>query len=723
MPKLFVAFLILLMLLMPSAPKAAGSLDDLKNGCDYSPTSSEKRLMDATGMLVPRGLIHYNASTNSYNIDSESLIELEGDRQICSNSRFYGETHAIAGRTGFLVTPNMIMTAPHRSTTYIPPGGTAFDPLQWIVVFRPRNSSPCVDFRWDNIPAQDVFNTVQMIVNTLDNAPSNRYDYMVLKLDRYAINRSQMKIRRSGAPRKGDRVVSTGFPLRTALKIDTAAKVGEHAITRTDVPSDVLLSYVGNDIFENMHIDPGSSGAPIYNVSDDVIEAVVSYGLGNTQWTTDSSGCYTASQQDIIRASDFNGPTADIQSVIPRTEVLVKPLDYVLRILDLGPGQVLSSNYTIESALPNGGETVTIGSIQGASGPPSDVPQVSTSIVSGSYIVPSAGMNFNLVTDINSLTKCGAWDYELNVRDETSGLDNKIRQRLEVGLREFSVSPSDEWVIEKLTPPFNMTRTYTIKNVRPTPTHVIASGDNTWPGGFLARIDGTGYRAFDLGPAGSPTDSAMFTVSIDQSAAATTTLGVTYRGNVAIYNQPYNCSVSATATNRFFTFTRGVQNFQSADGLQLLTPPNGPGYGPATRIDIDLTDVPYGCVGDIDLDVGVYSPLHVDFSSMLSLMQIGLTAPSGATGILWSGHNPPSTAYRSTIFSPIDNLTLAALHLDDSSSPPLGGTLLSHYAGATQKLKGHWYIDVQQSDTTPIAAGPAKLRAKLLNSTCLGGGA
>jgi len=712
-----VIIIALLMLAMGSnSIKAVDSIDDLKNSCSYSPTPSGKRLMDATAMLVHRGMIHFNSSNNTYSIDNAPITEAYEGAPLCSTSKFFNEPQTFAARSGFLVTPNMVMTAPHLSTTYIPPGGTPFDPLQWMVVFRAKNSSPCADFRWDGIPAQDVFNTTEMMVDTLDNAPSNRYDYMVLKLDRYVVNRLPMKIRRSGAPRKGDRLLVAGFPLRAGQKIDVAGRVGEHMETYRP---DVLLTHPGNDVFENLHTLVGDSGAPIYNVEDDVIEAVVSYGIGNGNWVKSASGCYNFAQSNLYRSSDFNGPTADVESSIPRSEVLVKPLDYIRRVLDLGPGQSFQETYAIQSATSNGGETVTIGSIQGPSGLPSDVPQLSTSLSPGSYIVPSSGINFAMTADIGSLSKCGAWDYELNVRDETSGQDNKIRQRLEVGLREFSVYPDDEWKIEKLTPPFNMTRTYTIKNIRPTPTHVIASGDTTWPGGFLARVDGTGYRSFDLGPAGSATDTATFTVSIDEAAAATTAIGSTYRGNVAIYNQPYNCSVSAVSTNRFFTFTRGVQDFQSVDETQLMVPYSGPGFGPATRFDVDLSDVPYGCVGDIDLDTGLFLNFAMSFELTLQYMRIDLTSPSGATGILWSGQAPPNDAYRSSISAPTFGDSLPALHLDDSSSPPLGGTMLSHYAGPTQKLKGHWYVDIRTSTSNTIAAGPTKLRAKLLNSSCL----
>lgn len=702
---------VLFLCILNTASAQNGMLDDLTNVCDHHASSKELRLINATALLVANSpqYITYNASSNTYSINTEAMTRRVGDDiPICETSRFYGETHVPgnSGRTGFLIAPDMVMTAPHA--------GATFTPTHWKIVFRDSKStaegSDCTNFTWTDIPASNVYNPIGGVVNTYTQTPTGRYDYAVIKLDRSVVDRQPLKIRRSGTPQVGDILVSAGYPFRGAEKFDTAGVV--IAVNAQSVPGQYNVSFPGNDIFYNIHGFEGSSGSPIYNLKDDVVEQVQANATSASWIYSTGAPCTYAAQNNYL--SDNNGPIANVSEMIPRNEVLVKPLDKITRVLDLNPNTTLfSTTYSIQSARPEGGEIVSITPIAGAGGDPSSAPSLSLSAPPGNYTIPSEGMNFTITGDIRNLNRCGIWDYELNVRDVTNTFDNIIRHRYEVGVREFSVAPNDEWVIEDLGSPYEQTKTYTIKNVRPTPTHVVVSVDGTLPWSRLVRVNGQGWVSFDLGPTGSSNDSVTFTLSIDPTVAATTSIGTTYRGNVTVYNQPFNCSYQGHV-RRYFTFTRGVQMFDSYTQPGVLEPPSGTTFGPPKRFDIDLSNETETCLDSISLDIGDPLLMFGTFEQWVKDLKIVLTSPSGQSGVLWDRQAYPGPHYGSSVvFEWYSSSPIQSLHLDDPTSPPLGGAMLSDFVGSTSRLKGHWLLDISSSGSGFSIVGPVRMKVKL----------
>lgn len=350
---------------------ASGSLSDIKDVCSISASPAALKVINATALLVANdpSLISFNPSTNTYSISTTAFTERNG-YPICSTSRFYGEEH-ISGdraRTAFMVGQDMMMTAAH---------GANFDAFHWKVVFRHSkvtgDSSDCTNFTWQNIPASDVYSPVALVTNTYALSPTGRYDYAVIKLDRPVVGRRPLKIRRSGNARIGDTLISAGYPFRGEEKIDTNGIMAYLNYEGGD-QDNFHLQYPGNDIPYNLHGTDGSSGSPIYNVDDDVVEQVVAYS-SNMSWSWTEDNCVVAAQDDEYK--DTNGQVAHVQDQIPRGEVLVSPLDLVVHRKRLtgfggsgGSGSLDTKNYSIETAHPGvGNETVVIGNVQGPTGP------------------------------------------------------------------------------------------------------------------------------------------------------------------------------------------------------------------------------------------------------------------------------------------------------------------------------------------------------------------
>src|SRR5690348_16831424 len=125
------ARLLAVIVLCAEAESVAASTADLKAVCDYAASPKEVRVIDATAFLT-RAAVH-DPSTNTYSIETEPFGS-SGPMPVCSDSMFYMIDHVPgnSGRTGFLIAPNLVMTAPHNND---------FDYLGRLVVFRPMTGT------------------------------------------------------------------------------------------------------------------------------------------------------------------------------------------------------------------------------------------------------------------------------------------------------------------------------------------------------------------------------------------------------------------------------------------------------------------------------------------------------------------------------------------------------------------------------------------------------
>jgi hypothetical protein len=689
-----------------------GALSDMKGVCSVVATPKELRLINATAMLVANQELLQN-SDGTISVDNTGPLtyvlfgnDLYG---YCTDSIMYGENHLIAqaSRTAFLIDSDYFDGSTHGALMMTAPHDTSFSPLNYKVVFRHSKTTgedaACDDFTWDHIPASDVYSVASVVTN-ID--PLTGYDYQVFKLDRTVTDRAPLKIRRSGRARVGDPIMSAHYPQRTGEKIDTAGTV---------ISVDDSL---GDDIVNNIHLFDGSSGGPDYNVNDDVVETANSRASSATLFYSTQDFCMRAIQRDSLEEAGQNSPLVDIQDLIPRAEVLVTPLDYIDKKIDLGSAPTHNS-YNVETARfnsqgnPLGGELIEIQKVTWPSGPHD--PSVTLSVVPDFYNVPSTGLPFEISSDISNVNSCGTWDYELNVFDVTNDQNNLIRHHLEVGYKEFSVAPTDEWVVDDLSAPYTESRTYELTNVRPTPTHVLVGRGDASLGSSVFLINGASSASFDLGPAGTASATASFTLTINAAAATATTLGVRYPGKISISHVPNTCAFASQSdpVELDVSFKRGEQKYDAAPGGGLIDgPSSGQQFGPAKRFDVDLTgESALLCVKDVDLYVGVPNPLNFAANTVpavASTLRIVVTGTDGIPHTLWNANTTTSSNYVGEV-SPLNGDSIPALFLDDSLAPPLAGTLLSVFNDMS--VHGHWFIDVSTSRSGGVLVGTVALDA------------
>lgn len=281
--------------------------------------------------------------------------------------------------------------------------------------------------------------------------------------------------------------------------------------------------------------------------------------------------------------------------------------------------------------------------------------------------------------------------------------NNYARHRFEVGLVEISAEPEDDWIVEDMGPTYPQTRTYTVKNVRPTATTIEVYAGGDLPSSVLT-INGGGMQTTTLGPAGSPTDTATFVIGISSSINGASAPNTDYNLFVDFANTNFQCAAQ-DVQQRNIKFRRNEKKVISAQGSTLLAnPAPGQSLGVASRFDFDLTGLASYCVTDINLDIGMPSP-GAGLTGVPQDVRITLTSPSGQSGIIWDRNASPGGSY--SINDTFDSVTMGMLHLDDQVSPPLGPKHLSYFNGLS--LPGHWYVDVQGAGGAIDVVGPNRI--------------
>lgn len=205
----------------------------------------------------------------TYRIQTTPFTSL-GGVPVDPTSPFYGEQFGAYGRSGTLVAPDRILTAPHWSE---------FDISIFAVVFGLHSqlvNGVCVPADFTHIPPQNVYfpKAGGVTQNTYVSLPSPQIfanDFFVFQLDRPVTNRVPVRIRNYGTPQIGDHLVATSHPNRFATKVGTNAT---YAGLSTTPPSNAVIA-------QNWGALGGSSGGALFNVDKNVIETV-------TAWT---SGC------------------------------------------------------------------------------------------------------------------------------------------------------------------------------------------------------------------------------------------------------------------------------------------------------------------------------------------------------------------------------------------------------------------------------------------------
>lgn len=655
-----------------------GSLFD--NACQFNDPKLLS-VLQSEAFLVQQSILTQNPD-GTYNLAWQpytSFAGFSGPLPLDMSSLFYSEPQATAGRSAFLIGPNLMMTAPHAASS----GANSFDVSQFAVVF---GMSPglvsgsgyqtyiCQFPSFANIPSANVYfpDMTRPVINTwTSTAPT--YDYEAFYLTQ-SPNRPYVRLRRSGGAHSGDPAAEIGHPERLTTKISPAIEL-------FGLSSGTVLLNGG-------HSFGGSSGSMIYNLAHDYVETVVA----EPPWTcaqyqlVNGGPNYKMVLGCSLGNYSVNYPVADVASGIPAFSLITSPESDVLE--QIAVGGTASTTYTL--AAPTTASAPISWQIAAPTGLPTGAPAITFAPATTSGTLP-IGSSYQFVSNVGSANTCGKFDETFKVYDNTNGFADSLTHHIEVGLTEFAVTPSDGFALQKMLPPYNgVAKTYSLINPRPTAVGVRVSSAN-WVDlssqqGSRASVPSPTPIMITLGPAGSSTATANVFVRVDETRGEAFTPGVEVDATVTFANTSTTCAV-ITSTSRTVQFTPGKQEYDKFD-------PTLPGVWAGT-IDETISVPDNFAIGTVAVDVGLYdfpqAFIPYDFTSE----QIVLISPTGQRLTLWDGNAAPTGNYYSAGFNADVGDQVGTLHIDDTLSPSPVGTHLSALQG--QSATGTWTLEITGS--------------------------
>lgn len=633
------------------------------------------RLLAAEAMLVPVPYFQDNGD-GTFKLATVPFVDAFG-LPLDPTGLFYGQRRTGYGRSGVLVGDDIVVTAPHTAN---------FDFAGFRVVLGHSArmiDGVCVQPDWDHVPAENVYDPVEVIANTYTGG-SNPHDFAFLRLDR-ATDREPLRIRRSGKAREGDNLVGVGHPMRLSAKVSP-----EGEALGWDAARGLLMN--------GLHFLDGSSGSMIYNRDADYLETVVRSGVcGSFQSMPGNLYKLVPLCPAVPRVS--NQPIADVADVVPATSMVVGPLDEVTHRTALNVAPVPAAKLYTLRAPPGLDQPIKWQIVM----PPAPVGEPRLTLApakTSGVLAPGSSFVFSATASAASL--CGTYERTIQVNDLTHGYTDHIRHRFEVGMRQFQVTPEEGFAVERMSGPYSKpSRTYTVTNPSPTPVKVRVAGpawvDLTVQHGAQS-IKHDNIATIDLAGNASKLGSATINVRMDETKAQAMLPHQTHVGQLAFTidagQGSSSCHVPSNTT-RPLSFVRGKQTFVAHD------PDNSiPGHA-APLVNEMSVDIPF-VIDHVTLDVGIWSFTGTTLPEHFSELRITLVTPGGVEMPIWDMNEVPSPEYfsnGSTNYWGYE-LPLGVLRIDDVFSPSPLGTELGGLVG--EPGDGTWKLEVSSPGTSAL---------------------
>lgn len=647
------------------------------------------RLIEATAFLVPASQIEQRQDDpNFYRLKNTGPFVNYPltNTPMCPGAPFLGEERlATQGRTGFLVAPDIIVTASHSN----PYQNQYFNPADFVVVFGMNNGKyggqSCQAPDTQHIPAANVFKARAnnpLIVDTLLSDPKTGADYAAFYLEKKT-NRQYTRLRRTGLPNNYDSlaVASNSGTLRTKLQTNV------HFV---DLCENCPLLPSLN--FDGIYSLSAASGAPIFNLNKRYAEIGVATDVGSCVDSWPEGQCQKVVDKCVntqIKGFMNFGPIKTLADHVPTPELRVFPLEDVTYILDKNSPSPAPTVYST-TASPNAvGNTLALASVLQ---PPPGEPQLITAPNGLIFLTPGQEKLWAATPSIPADIKCGTYDRYLRVLDGTHGFTDIIRHRFEIGLTDFSLKPPSTEHFGIITAPsFPTSLIYKLSNARPTPVTIKASTNDAW-----IRINGMQYSTLIELPA--KTKDVEVVVTLD-SAAMSLSKGE-HIAKLAFTNLS-ECALPSTNNIRNIVLENGKVTYVKAiwDALQ------HPTYADTANV-FDINTPSNICINDIKLEletlysleagitIGIPLPDWMNYVNLSLERTRGMLQPLKLS--LWKGQSLPPNwvipTYELENGYPINDFVI-----DRFINIPPNGSNLTSFLGSNDD--GHWRLRI--ADTRP----------------------
>jgi len=664
---------------------------DWKKLCEIPPGPIAD-LAAASVMLLQPQFIHDNGDDTS-RIDVAPWNNLGVDTNgnpiaLDPSSVFYGDLKMPSGRSGVMIGPDLVLSAPHANS---------IDPRQWRVIrglgsFITANGCQEVDFA--HVPNANIFEVLDpplpaspVVANTYDDFNTYpRADYFAFRL-KQPTSGPYLRIRRSGSAQPGDQAVEIDHANRFSTRVSP-----DGTFYGTDPNTHALLV---NGVFALA----GSSGGMLYNLTRGYVEGVQANG-GGCAWFTITNGIYKLIEQCTSYPAKPNRQIVDVAAQFPAYSLVTAPVDPVTHVAAVGATPTVpTTTYTITAPTTTGGPSAWQ-LVKPTSGTGEPALSFTPSTTSGT-LAPGAVRSFSVTATPG--TQCGVYTKTITVVDTARGFTDVIPHRFEIGMTEFTVTPANDFIVEKMAPPYGNT-VYSLSNLRPTPVTVNVAPPSfatiaIQQGGQTTPPKST-YTTVWLGAAGSSTATAQVLVNLKPALLPPSSIPLS--GDLTFTNIASTCKATSSIT-RHIQLTPGKQTFEQAGSMDYPPPPPpGSTFGSPSISSMNISDD--FTIDSIALDVAFYdlwgSPIYG-----LPYTKIVLISPAGQGFVVWDRNtvtNPASFSEEYLTIGGFDDWA-GVVHVSDAIAPSPVGTQLSPLVG--QSGTGTWQLAVYSTGGAPAFIG------------------
>ena len=500
----------------------------------------------------------------------------QGGSSICTNEPYRGQAQA-GFCSGFLVGPDIITTAGHCvSSSNI--GSVAF-------VFDFQQQSPSSGANTTTIPADNVYFGTAVI----NRQQAGDLDHCVLRIDRAAVGRTPVQIRRTGAPSLSDPLVMVGHPVALPKKIEAGAVV-------KDVNGSVNFLMANTDSYG------GNSGSLVANRLTGVVEGILVRGNSDFVTTTGCAASRVCPDSGCPDWEEISKATGWAQYVPPLGLIVTPGAGVLSQGIVGGPFTNSSVTYTLSNSTNSplnytatiSGSPAGLISVDGGSGP-----------LAGTLAANATTTVTVALTSLADTLAAGTYAQQVVFADSTNNVSTTVTHTVEVGISGFDVTPATGVSISgPVGGPFIGSGSYTITSNRPTPVTVRAT-----PGSSAVNLNGVNAaQDFVLSGIGA---SAVVNVTPNVAALGASGPGL-YTSSISFSNLDGGLG----DTSRSVTAEIGRVIYNSTN-VPLPISDNG-------TINSTISVADSFCIADVDVQVNVS---HTFIGDLI----VELIGPTGTT--------------------------------------------------------------------------------------------
>jgi len=238
---------------------------------------------------------------------------------MCPDERFAEEPSLAYACTGFLIGPDLLLTAGHCASNYkevFNEPGDWCESYSWMFDYI-QNSSQKAKLK--NLSPDKIYKCREIIYAVADEDDPKR-DFAMIRLERSVLDRPVLKLSQKEV-KPGDSVTMIGSPLGMPLKYTRNALA-------------ISNQSKSNKILTNLDAFQGNSGSPVFNSDHEVVGILVSGSPNETTYEDKKLKCHrynrcddngencVLSEEDVPRGFGFNG--SDVEKLFRYSDILEK---------------------------------------------------------------------------------------------------------------------------------------------------------------------------------------------------------------------------------------------------------------------------------------------------------------------------------------------------------------------------------------------------------------